>query len=185
MYQGGQLVWGEIDGKELCTYRCSIKSIGKIKQSQADCQITDLCDISWFLLFLKHFNSCLFPLNIPIHSFEIWCSNSLRFHLFFYSTLYLRLLLFNKLLPIGVKVSERDVAVKAFYVIALNLLIIGIFLSHLVLQFTSCFKASFRLSSFSWNISLAASDLSCSTWDLHRGMLGLVPCPGIEPWPLP
>ena len=119
-----------------------------------------------------------------IHSFEIWCSNSLRFDIFFYSTLYLQLLLFNKLLCIGVKVSERDVALKAFYVIALNLLIIGIFLSHLALYFTSCFKAFFRLSSFSWNIPLAASDLSCSTWDLHCGMLDLVPCPGIKPWPL-
>ena len=141
----------------------------------------------WYFLiftFLKTFQFLSFPLNISIHSFEIWCSNSLRFDIFFYSTLYLQLLLFNKLLCIGVKVSERDVALKAFYVIALNLLIIGIFLSHLALYFTSCFKAFFRLSSFSWNIPLAASDLSCSTWDLHCGMLDLVPCPGIKPWPL-
>ena len=154
VYQEGQLVWGEIDGKELCTCSSSIKPVGKIKQSSADCQITDLCDVSWFVLFLKHFNSCLFPLNMPIHSFEIWCSNSLKFDLFFYSTLFLRILLFNKLLPIGVKVSERDVALKAFYVIVLNLLIIGIFLSHLVLYFTSCFKAFFRLSPCSFEIFL-------------------------------
>lgn len=40
------------------------KVIGKIKQLSADCQITDLCDISLFLLFLKHF-TCLFHWIYP------------------------------------------------------------------------------------------------------------------------
>ena len=123
----------------------------------------------WYFLiftFLKTFQFLSFPLNISIHSFEIWCSNSLRFDLFFYSTLYLQLLLFNKLLCIGVKVSKRDVALKAFYVIALNLLIIGIFLSHLALYFTSCFKAFFRLSSFSWKQGLHPLSSTSKAW-LH------------------
>lgn len=113
------------------------------------------------LIFLKHINYCLLLLNTPICSFDVW---NLIFKLLEVWSLFLFcglfwLLLFNLLLPM----NDRGVALKAFHVI-FNVIIIGIFISHLIPFFT-CSLSIFRLLScfiiIVWNSEI---DLSHGRW---------------------